>query len=162
MIDEMSSLITVMRVKCIKARAHVMLWSHGRKVVIFSVVSSIMVEVVKLMLKIHLALKLLFLVIVLDLAFNGSVKIFLDQMLLTPATIVRLQVREGFMKLTHENIVISLAKVGVIVSTELVVAIDHVTDALHHGLNSGHGAHTISITVHDSQWSVIDVLNGDV
>ena len=66
------------------------------------------------------------------------------------------------MKLTHEDIVVGLAKVGVIVSTELVVSINHVTDALHHGLNSGHGAHTISITVHDSQWGVIDVLNGDV
>jgi len=70
--------------------------------------------------------------------------------------------RESFMKLFHEDLIVSLSKVSMVVATKLVIAIDHVANCAHQLLYSVHGAHVVSITVQDSDWGVFDVLDWDV
>ena len=66
------------------------------------------------------------------------------------------------MELTHEHRVISLTEISMIIASELIVAIDHMANGLHHPLDSVHGADAICITIKNSNWRVADVLNGDV
>jgi len=66
------------------------------------------------------------------------------------------------MELTHENRVIGLSKVGVIVASKLVVSVDHVANSLHHPLNCVHGADAVGISVEHSDWGVGNVLDWDV
>ena len=49
-----------------------------------------------------------------------------------------------------------------IVSTKLIVSVDHVADGSHHPFDRLHGADAISISVHDSDWRVRDVVDGDI
>lgn len=67
--------------------------------------------------------------------FECTAQVFLKLFLWGMEGIVRLQVREGFMELTHKYLIVCLAEVCVIVSSELIVAIDHVSDSAHHPLN---------------------------
>jgi len=73
-----------------------------------------------------------------------------------------LQVCKGLMELAHKYAVISLSEVSVVIASELVVAIDHVTDTAHHPLYTIHGTHAVSITIHDSYRGSLDVLYRDV
>ena len=75
---------------------------------------------------------------------------------------VRLQVRQCLVQLTHEHLVVRLAEVAVIVATELIVAIHHVSDLTHHPLNSVHWADSVSITIHHGDRRQVDVLNRNV
>lgn len=70
--------------------------------------------------------------------------------------------RQSFVHLTHESGVVGVTEVSVVVSTELVVAIDHVSNTTHHPLNAVKRTHTVSITVHHGDRGVRDILDGDV
>ena len=66
------------------------------------------------------------------------------------------------MELTHEDLIVGLAEVCVIISSELIVAVDHVPDGAHHPLNRVHWADTVSITVHHGNRRVLNVLDWDI
>lgn len=69
---------------------------------------------------------------------------------------------ESLVQLVHEHMVVGNAKVSVRVTTELVVTIDHLSNASHHPLSLIHWAHTISITIEHSDWGLLDVAKWDV
>ena len=92
--------------------------------------------------------------IVCDFLTNSTLQVFLEQVSVCDVAQVRLQVRQSFVKLAHENLVVGFTEVSVVICTELVVSVDHVADLAHHPLDSVHGAHTISISIHDSNWDL--------
>lgn len=60
--------------------------------------------------------------------FQCAAQVLLELFLFGDVAHVWLQVGQGLVQLAHENLVVSLAKVSVIIATELVVSVDHVTD----------------------------------
>jgi len=62
----------------------------------------------------------------------------------------------------HENLVVGLAEIGMVVSTELIVTVDHVANCAHHPFDCVHRADSVSITVHNSNWGLADVLDGNI
>ncbi len=96
------------------------------------------------------------------LVINGARQILLKMLMFLNAAHVRLQVRKSLMELTHEHRVICLAEISMIIASELIVAIDHMANGLHHPLNSVHGADAISIAIENCDRCVADVLDGDV
>lgn len=94
--------------------------------------------------------------------FKGTAQVLLELFLLGDVSFMRLQVRQRLVQLRHEDLVIGLAKVGVIVPAKLVVTVDHVADSAHHPLDSVHGADSVGITIHDSQRCLADMLNRNI
>ena len=66
------------------------------------------------------------------------------------------------MQLIHENVVVGNAEVSVRVTTELIVTVDHLANAAHHPLSLVHWAHTVSVSIEDSYWSLLDVTQWNV
>ena len=89
-------------------------------------------------------------------------QILLKLLVVVKEPMVRLQVRQCLVQLAHKHLVVSLAKVAVIVATELIVAVYHVSDLTHHPLNSVHWADSVSIAVHHGNRRQVDVLNRNV
>ena len=94
--------------------------------------------------------------------FKSTAQVLLKLFFLGDVALVRLKVRKGLMQFRHEHCVVGFAEVGVVISTELVVAVDHVADRAHHPLDRVHGANSVGITVHHGDWCLANVLNRDV
>ena len=94
--------------------------------------------------------------------FKSAAQILLKLVFLRDVALVGLQVRKSLVQFRHKHLIIGFAEVGVVVSTELVVAVDHVANGAHHPLDSVHGAHSIGITVHHGDGCLANVLNRDV
>ena len=94
--------------------------------------------------------------------FKSPAQILLKLLFLSDMAFVGLQVRKCLMQLRHKHLIVGFAEVGVIVSTELVVAVDHVADRAHHPLDRVHGANSVGITVHHGDWCLANVLNRNV
>ena len=59
-------------------------------------------------------------------------------------------------QLLNENVTLGLAKVGMIVATELIVAEDEVPNLVHHPLDLVLGAHAVGVAVEDGKRHVAD------
>ena len=94
--------------------------------------------------------------------FESTAQILLELFFLGDVALVGLQVRKGLMKLRHKHLVVGFAEVGVVISTELVVTVDHVADRAHHPFDRVHRANSVGITVHHSDRCLANVLNRDV
>ena len=94
--------------------------------------------------------------------FKSPAQILLKLLFLSDMAFVGLQVRKCLMQLRHKHLIVGFAEVGVIVSTELVVAVDHVADRAHHPLDRVHGTNSVGITVHHGDWCLANVLNRNV
>ena len=66
------------------------------------------------------------------------------------------------MKLAHENFIVCFAEISMIVSSKLVVAVNHVTNSLHHLFDSVHWADSIGVAIHYSKGNLTDVFNRDI
>ena len=130
-------------------------------VLVFVVVDRLAVTVlvhgfdVSLVLEISLSLVMVFLK-------KGVCNVFLEALLGCVVEVMGLQVGKCLVKFAHEDLVVGLSEVGVVVATELVVSVHHVADGAHHPLNTVHGADSVSITVHNGNGSVGNVLDGDI
>ena len=93
---------------------------------------------------------------------ESSTQVNFELHLLFERTLVRIQMRKSLVQLTHENGIVSFTEIGVIVSTKLLVSVDHVANTAHHPLNRVHGTDSISITVHHSDRYVRDILDWNI
>ena len=66
------------------------------------------------------------------------------------------------MQLIHENVVVGDAEVSMRVTTELIVTIDHLTNTAHHPLSLVHWAYTVSVSVENSYWGLLDVAQWNI
>lgn len=69
---------------------------------------------------------------------------------------------KSIMHLLHENVTLGLSKIAVIVTAELIVTIDQVTNLVHHPLDLIHRAHLICVSIHDGNWHVTDFMQRDI
>ena len=133
---------------------------------VFMVLRLSLVVVAPFIVTLHICLMLMLMLVlgcVVGVFFlKGSAEIFLKLLLLSNMSLMWLQVRQGLVQLRHEDLVVGLAEIRMVVSTELVVAVDHVADSAHHPLDCVHGADSVSVTVHNSDGSLSDVLDGDI
>jgi len=76
--------------------------------------------------------------------------------------LTRVQMEQGIMNLLHKHIALCFTEICVIVATELVIAVDEVSDLVHHPLYLFHRAHLVSIAIHDSQGYMTNFMQWDV
>ena len=96
------------------------------------------------------------------LLLESAAKISLKHILFSEETKMGLQMRESFVKFTHEDCIISFTKVSMVITAELIVTVNHMTDATHGPLDGFHRANSISITVHHGNRSVRNILDGNI
>ena len=65
---------------------------------------------------------------------------------------------KGIIDLLHEDITLGLAEICVIIPTKLIVTIHKVPYLIHEPLDLVHGADFISISIHDSQGHMADLV----
>lgn len=119
--------------------------------------------VAKLVSLLHISLMIIFRCLLMGVFFlKSATEVLLELLFLGDVALMWLQVRQGLVQLRHKDLIISLAKVSVIVSAELIVAVDHVSNSAHHPLDRIHRAHSVRITVHNSDWCLTDVLDRDI
>ena len=93
---------------------------------------------------------------------ESAAQVLLEFLLLGDVALMRLQVGERLMELAHEDLVVGLAEVSVVVASELVVAVYHVSDRAHHPLDGVHRADAVRVAVHHCDGCLADVLDGNV
>ena len=81
---------------------------------------------------------------------------------LSSQSLARVQMEKGIVDLLHEHIALGLAEIAVIVPTELIVAVNKVTNLIHEPLDLLHGTDLICIAVHDSKRHVTDLVKRNV
>ena len=81
----------------------------------------------------HLTLKLEFLMKIVSIfLFKSTLEILLEHSLSHDGTFMGLKVRQSLVKFIHESLIVGSTEVSVVVSTKLIVSVDHMTDGGHH------------------------------